>query len=316
MKIGLLLVILIFTSCQQSKTRQPNSLVEDIELIEIEPIDEGDDKPLNVNQGGEVTSSVSEDEVITTPAFKIHERPVNAMVATFSAEGEDNTCGDYKKVLKHNGIKKVGETEFDKLNREQILKAVYNNGKIVVHHSAGNKTDSASGIINYHIKPVSKGGRGWSDAGYHFIIEYNGEIFNARPLSKMGAHVDGAKEDKEKICKKSDSFPVAIDKDYRAIGICLLGNFDHYPPSSAQQESLAKLLKYLKEKYNIHEVQPHRHYKDKVCPGKYAEKMFDNMFEKPKQTKKDLASNTPYPGDKLKCKFCEEYKNKPESKSK
>ena len=34
-------------------------------------------------------------------------------------------------------------------------------------------------------------GRGWSDAGYHFLIDRNGRVGPGRPLERIGAHVVG-----------------------------------------------------------------------------------------------------------------------------
>lgn len=46
--------------------------------------------------------------------------------------------------------------------------------------------------------------RGFSDIGYHMIIQPDGNVENGRPLNKIGAHVEG--------------------HNNGAIGICLVGN--------------------------------------------------------------------------------------------
>ena len=56
------------------------------------------------------------------------------------------------------------------------------------------------------------------------------------------------------------------------IGICLVGNFDKYPPNPKQMESLARLVKYLCRQYHIpvSHIYTHGGITHKTdCPGKY-----------------------------------------------
>ena len=36
---------------------------------------------------------------------------------------------------------------------------------------------------------------GWSDIGYHYLIDRGGQLLNGRPISKAGAHVKGHNSD-------------------------------------------------------------------------------------------------------------------------
>lgn len=58
---------------------------------------------------------------------------------------------------------------------------------------ARDKTNAeiAAAIHKMHTDPVSRGGRGWSDTGYHAITCPDGEILSARPINVIGAGAVG-----------------------------------------------------------------------------------------------------------------------------
>lgn len=97
--------------------------------------------------------------------------------------------------------------------------------------------------------------RGWSDIGYHYIIDRDGAVAVGRPMSKDGAHVQG--------------------RNKGTVGICLIGGHgsdptdkfaDHY--TAEQEEALRKLLDELQSKYpTITKVSGHNDYAAKACPG-------------------------------------------------
>lgn len=65
--------------------------------------------------------------------------------------------------------------------------------RVFIHCSAtreGQDIDAAT-IKRWHITPVSKGGRGWKDIGYHFVVRLDGTIEVGRPENVPGAHVEG-----------------------------------------------------------------------------------------------------------------------------
>lgn len=304
------LLTLFLASCSQPPLLHARQPASDDLIIQVDDEEKGPQAPASAEVTTSEPAAVVESEA--PPPIKIHSRPQSAIKARIKSNSEDYWCGDYKNMLKHNGVARVAETEFDKLNQEQILKSAYYRGRIVIHHTAGNKTDTAASIINYHIKDVSQGGRGWTDAGYHYLIDFAGNVHEGRPLDKVGAHVHNVDDKKAKSCNQGDAYPIALDKDYQAIGISLLGNFDLYSPSIAQQASLKKLVSYLKQKYVITEVQPHRHYKQKSCPGKYADKLFSVLYQLDDKSESPMASvgKNPFMGTQLQCKFCSDYKGK------
>lgn len=54
-------------------------------------------------------------------------------------------------------------------------------------HKGRSDYEIAKAIYHMHTDPESKGGRGWSDTGYHAIITPRGAVLNARPLERIGA---------------------------------------------------------------------------------------------------------------------------------
>lgn len=147
--------------------------------------------------------------------------------------------------------------------------------RITLHHSDGKypatyeeSLEEVRFIQRYHMD-----GRGWSDIGYHFLVDPLGNVFSGRAWSPspaspdvpvLGAHTSGNNEGN--------------------LGIVLLGNY-HPPandaPTSAQREAVLRLIRYLVAAYRIPTGLPaagvhdptrewlmgHRDYKGTACPG-------------------------------------------------
>ncbi|MFA7285224.1 MAG: peptidoglycan recognition family protein [Candidatus Paceibacterota bacterium] len=143
--------------------------------------------------------------------------------------------------------------------------------RTVIHHSgvnAGmNPTDEVRGVRNFHINK-----RKWNDVGYHYLISSDGQIFEGRPIDRVGSHAGSTFESradlKEKFgenykslnpnspnyLEKFNQYKNAIkkDPDYGSIGIVLLGDFNSDKNvSEAQSTSLKNLLNHLKGEYEI-----------------------------------------------------------------
>lgn len=130
--------------------------------------------------------------------------------------------------------------------------------EIVLHHSltADGATVSWDAIRGFHTRPVSDGGHGWREIGYHFGIELVGktyEILHGREVWERAAAV---RED------RSNQY---------GIHICVVGNFDDAPPPEAQWrkvvELVATLAKIFKTPSNCI-IGHNRHSPYKTCPGR------------------------------------------------
>lgn len=142
--------------------------------------------------------------------------------------------------------------------------------KMTFHHTAGwPATTLEEGLERVKaIQDFHQSGRGWSDIGYHFLIDQSGRIYQGRPFLDesipfedgpplaQGAHVGGANTGN--------------------IGVSALGCF--HPPeggsctdmlSAAAQDSLVTLFAYLSDTYGVKPsiLRGHRDYSSTACPG-------------------------------------------------
>ena len=139
-------------------------------------------------------------------------------------------------------------------NRQKRWKA------IIIHHSKTHRGNAES-FDKYH-----KDVKHWKGIGYDFVIgNGNGnrdgrvEVTFRWKKQIAGAHVGGTPNNWA---------------NEKAIGICLVGDFTKTRPSSRQMRSLAKLVRFLQNRYKIprnriygHNTTPGTQATD--CPGKY-----------------------------------------------
>ena len=66
--------------------------------------------------------------------------------------------------------------------------------KMTLHHSAGFSAETLEeGIAQMQaIQLFHQDIRGWSDIGYHFVIDKAGNIYQGRPETVIGAHTGGS----------------------------------------------------------------------------------------------------------------------------
>ena len=132
--------------------------------------------------------------------------------------------------------------------------------KMTLHHAAGwaAKTLDEGKAAVKSIQEFHQDGRGWSDIGYHFLVDMAGNIYQGRPETVLGAHVGGANTGN--------------------IGVCLLGCY--HPPETSipcydemsynSEKSLIKLYAWISDKYGVKPklLKGHRDYFGTTsCPG-------------------------------------------------
>ncbi|MBE7445867.1 MAG: N-acetylmuramoyl-L-alanine amidase [Planctomycetia bacterium] len=152
------------------------------------------------------------------------------------------------------------ENSFYKQDIEQLCSTVVREKPwkyIVIHHSATAKGNAAR-FDHYHRKEKK-----WEyGLAYHFVIG-NGSFSG-----------DGEIEVGERWKKQIHGAHTAnIDCNRVAIGICLVGDFEHDgAPTENQIDALVRLMQYLSRKYTIasSDILQHKqvHQKCTACPGK------------------------------------------------
>ena len=97
-------------------------------------------------------------------------------------------------------------------------------------------------------------GNGWSDVGYHVLVDRDGTVLAGRPIETTGAHVRG--------------------HNTGTIGISLFGGHgaaetdrfaDHF--TAEQDQSLRRLIADLQQRFGPLPVSGHNDYAAKACPG-------------------------------------------------
>lgn len=123
---------------------------------------------------------------------------------------------------------------------------------VMIHHSAtadGAVLDLAA-IRHRHVAV-----RGWLDVGYHWIVERVGpgwEAVMGRPMTQPGAHCDRG------------------GMNRRAVGVCLVGNFELGEPPPGQLARAAVLVRWLVRHIGPlvpEAITQHRDHDDTACPG-------------------------------------------------
>lgn len=118
---------------------------------------------------------------------------------------------------------------------------------LIVHHTATPTWTTVESIRNYHVVD-----RGWSDIGYHYLIDMNGCIRLGRPEWRIGAHCKG--------------------KNKMSIGIAVIGHFMHYDISEVHIRALSSLIGDLQHRYPDAEVKKHSDFARTLCPGMFLER--------------------------------------------
>ena len=132
--------------------------------------------------------------------------------------------------------------------------------KIIVHCSATpeGRDVSVDTVRDWHLD------RGWSDIGYHYVIELDGTIKEGRPVERQGAHVRG------------------LNKN--SIGICYIGGCDaKMSPKDTRNESQREALEYLindlMNTYPNSTLHGHNEFSSKACPSFNVQTEYESIIK-------------------------------------
>lgn len=138
---------------------------------------------------------------------------------------------------------------------------------LVVHHSATPNNLKTQDIKQMHIA------QGWSDIGYHKVIEYDGKVMQGRNEATQGAQAYGLNN--------------------KSLGILIIGNFETEEPTQEQITALINTLAILCKRYKLKEsaIIGHRDVQEitgikgtgTLCPGKNLYFKLDDIREKVKK---------------------------------
>lgn len=116
--------------------------------------------------------------------------------------------------------------------------------RITIHHTATPSGRSTESIRTYHMTE-----RGWSDIGYHWLVDFSGRVEMGRPMYRTGSH--------------------AYRNNTGNIGIALIGTFTDEEPPGVALFATAELCAGLCVSMGIEtsSILPHSALKETICPG-------------------------------------------------
>lgn len=113
---------------------------------------------------------------------------------------------------------------------------------VVIHHSEVVSRHTAKDVHQWHLN------KGWAGCGYHFFVDKDGEIFEARPVWAVGAHMHGYNKE--------------------SVGICFEGDFNKEQMNKKQEDAAVMLVALLSLSYdNAKVVRQCDLSKEKAGPG-------------------------------------------------
>ena len=121
--------------------------------------------------------------------------------------------------------------------------------EIIVHCSdtPEGRNDKAEDIRRWHVN-----GNGWSDIGYHYVVDLDGTIELGRDVALVGAHATG--------------------HNANSVGVCYIGGRDaqtgcgKVTRTDAQKVSLRVLLQHLRARFPEARIIGHCNVSKKRCP--------------------------------------------------
>jgi len=139
---------------------------------------------------------------------------------------------------------------------------------VTIHHDGLDSpmTETSESASAARIEWIRCGhrGRGFSDIGYHYVIDRDGRVWEGRSLRWQGAHVSKHNE--------------------QNIGILVMGNFDIQRPSQQQLDGMQKWVSTLLKRYRLEDGRVRTHGEwpgaKTACPGKHLQAAVANIRRK------------------------------------
>ena len=139
--------------------------------------------------------------------------------------------------------------------------------RIILHCSASLAGVNLSGndIKCMHTNPVHKGGRGWKNPGYHYVVRLDGTIDNILPIQYIANGVKGYNQESIHICYVGGLRPHPIPPEggrLKSVG----GPVPANTMTPAQRSAIAQLLTDLHAKFPHATLHGHNEFAAKACP--------------------------------------------------
>jgi len=159
---------------------------------------------------------------------------------------------DYVKIIKRADW---GWLPLEKGKEEAAIK------KITIHHGGvafGADKDPVKSVQN--LQKWSRAEKEWIDIPYHFMMDLDGNIYEARPINYSGD----------------------TNTEYDPTGhvlVEIMGNYEVQKFTEVQQESLVEIIAFLAKEFNVplSEIKTHKDYSETtLCPGKDVYKYFQD----------------------------------------
>lgn len=131
--------------------------------------------------------------------------------------------------------------------------------KVIIHCA---DTPEGRDVSTEEIRRWHTEERGWSDIGYHWVIELDGDVHMGRDEEISGAHCRGHNGDSIGICYVGGADSDGNPKDTR---------------TEAQKVSMDSLVKDILGRYPEAVVYGHRDFSEKACPSFDAKSEYADM---------------------------------------
>ncbi len=146
----------------------------------------------------------------------------------------------------------ISRTDWGSKPLEKAL-PVHDISKITIHHGGEDfpvDKDPIQYLRNLQTWSMSDA-KNWIDIPYHFMIDLEANIYEARPIN----------------------YPGATNTTYDPTGhalICVMGNYENQIITDDQLDAIVNLTVFLASKYDVapEDIKGHKDYTETLCPGK------------------------------------------------